>query len=1237
MSYKKRIKSQADFDEEINGEFSSKLVPVNTESVDDIIRFMNNNTIGEISEEKEALDQLIFVSPKPASKSQRPPRVNVPPMGNRSSFGTQSEPIDAVAQQQPERAVENVLIVSEEFDLEGRKQQITEQFNNLIDARVNAMEQVLAEVVRNNQDTALREKLRNIYKSLTGVEANASFDNQTLQDRINKQFNTNVTWLKTRMNNYIIQYFEFAVPKMKEIIAILSKFPSAFFDDPDNYEVDILGRGEGHINLKQITFFVGYIAFLCILLFMYLITSLIKFINDVDTMFGITIETLTEYEDILELRNEYRRKACITGLGLIEYTMRCINISSILKLLCSKFGILTTIAIMGICICVFRSYSPFFNWIYVLIFKVLRVIVEITPVRDTSSYFGKQSIVVFIDSQIYGVTDTAYGLAPPSVKVAVDALNYAANTTGMLVKDTSDIVNKTMELVPLLCANITEQVVNANYTDLSVRTQDVVEIGLDNAADIVSKVIEKNIVGVSNLFIDVATSAIDTGLGAVFVGLSVIQDYSIYWGSIVIEDTEEVIETIRENVAEMDEVVKFQDINKFQNEADVWLSILLETAKAGDILLHSSISDNMGRYGNHISVISNKINTIPEVLPRNQLTINPRSLSTQLDSRVLKNIETGVQTGIQTPLRVSQTEIDLFEKFKPKGTSTYNDHIEKNDQIALRKDVLREVSEEDIARDILEKTERVGIDYHNFNSIIIPLMKDRYGEETVNKLTGNLTKVPFEPLQTPNAMAMINNAGSMVLKCIMPEEDLANLHNDIIIARRAINDIYGGSKLIIQKGILYTYDTAGKLLDTDKEEVSKILRERANAIKISTEQTVSDTLAAYNGVIKVAVVLVAGTTILYVAPAAAGLTATLLPPLYTASVTGLQLVGSVGYYSGRAVGSVGYYSVNNVFYPTLRASVYMISRLLGSIVGNTISINRDTMDVVVTNEFTKFIFGNGAMWLPLDQSIGPLIQTVSENTALVSQAALEIGDTLSPFVRHNVNALAETIRQNPNTVNAFATVTAAITSSSAVGRAINEARRNPISNTRNFRGSIRNLQEEKEILDTPQGTPRNSNTTQQYANDLQGWFNELTPEEKNLLLSEYDNRILTSGEKDAEDFIEEYRIDMIGKRNPSGKIVTEEDMEIDRLSAKLTYMKQIQEGMKKEEQAMTSAETQREPQAETPNTLIGRISGLFKGGSKKTQKKRVKKSTRKGKKKSGKKGKSNKKRRSNKKHKYSRR
>jgi hypothetical protein len=484
----------------------------------------------------------------------------------------------------------------------------------------------------------------------------------------------------------------------------LNKFPNAFFEDPDNYELDILGRGESHINLKQITFFVGYIAFLCILLFIYLITSLIKFINDVDTMFGITIETLTEDEDILKLRNEYRRKACITGLGLIEYTLRCINISAILKLLFSKFGILTTISIMCICICVFRSYSPFFNWMYVLIFKVLRVIVEITPVRDTSSYFGKQSVVVFIDSQIYGVTNTAYNSAPQSVKVAVDALSYAANTTGMIVKDTNDIVNKTIELVPLLCANLTEQVVNANYTDLSMRTQDIVETGLDNAADIVSKVIEQNIVGVSNLFVDLTTSAIDTGLGAVFVGLSVIQDYSIYWGSVVIEDTEEVIETIRENVAEVDDVVKFQNTNKFQNEADMWLSILLETAKSGDILLHSPIvNSEVGKYGKHMSVIANKMYNIPDPIPHNQLTINPRSLLTQVDTRVLENME----RGIQSPPRVSQTDIDFSEKYKTRGTSIYNDYVGKNDQIALREDVLREVSEEQaLARDILEKTEQ---------------------------------------------------------------------------------------------------------------------------------------------------------------------------------------------------------------------------------------------------------------------------------------------------------------------------------------------------------------------------------------------------------------------------------------------------------------------------------------------------------------------------------------------------
>jgi len=1229
---KKRLLEQTGY---IRNSVVSNPIPlVNTDSPGEIAEFLHNNIIGDgvgnimRTSEKKALSQLVFVSPSPASRAPRS-------QGISDSFVLPTL-IDEVPE--PPKNVEVALYVQNDSDIEEARQLVVSEFNDRISSLEDVVRKTLEKITENQtqgmereNENKEREKLRAIYKSLFGFEASPSLDNTTLRDRINNQFTTNVTWLKTKINDDINQYFTFATPKIREILSILSKFPAEFLEKPDSYELDLIGRGERNINFKQVVFFIGYLAFLCILLFIGLIATIIKFFNYVDIIIGSTVEGLNEDRDVLEMRNKYREAVGVIGIGIIEYTMRCINIVTILKCMFSRCGILVTIGIMGIFIYLCRSSSSAFNWVYILIFKVLRIIVEYVPAGDTYSYFGKKSITVFIDSQITNVSNAVYN-ASPQVRAVQDTINFVTNTTGPILDNTKEFVNITMTAVPLITAGIINNVVNANLTEVSQVTQTAVNSVVSNAASIVSKVAEDNIVGVSNFFVDITASAIDTGLGGVFLGLSVMQDYAILFAATtiengddvgVVEDNVEVVETLREDVND------FQNTDEFKNERDIMLSIVLETLSAGDSLLHSSIgTDKIGKYSKHMYFIAEKMSAIPAIVPHNQLTINPRSLLTQTDTGLLENIERGYQSSPQ----ISDSE-QLLIKFKPMGTSIDNVYDEKSGQMIIPGNATQDVITGNATQDavtILTKLEDIGINNNTYNSVILPLAKERYGNGY-----GELTKFSLEPIDNPNVMSMINITGSMVLKCILPPEDIDNIIVLQKAASRAINEVIDGSRFVIKKGLLYTIDRTGEVLAIGREGLSNKVREKANTIKESNAQTISNVLTRYEDLIKVSVIIVGGTAILYVAPAASGFISTLLPPLYTASVTGLQLVGSMGYYTGRAVGYAAYAGVNNVFYPTLRASVYMLSQLLGrNLIGNSYLINRDS--VVVSNEFTKFIFGNAAMWLPLDQSMAPLMQTVSENYALVARAAYEIEDTLSPFVRHNMYALAKTIQENPNVVNAFGVTSVAIASSTAVGIAINDAKRSSVS-SENFRGTRRrNL--DKEILDTPQGTPRNSSIAEQYTDSLQSWYNTLPPAEQKSLLAEYENRTLTPGEKIVEDFNEDYRMYTVGRPNADGKIITEVDAELDRITTKLRYIKQIYDRRKKEEEDMQKNEQPKQPPIQQPSkSITDRFSDLFKGGYKKTRRRRVKKSTRKGNKKSGKKGKSNKKRHSNKKRKYSRR
>ena len=1216
-------------------------VPVNTESVDDIINFLNNNIIGEqetrvalmgdvepdIQEQKEALNEL--VSPQPASRPPRLSRANVPSIGHRPTFQEEGAELQEEAlgvientprNEEGAELEEEALGVIENrphndeqalVDLENfqeAKNAFVRQLGILMDNRLKSVEDMIEQIREDGDVAKERARLTAIYESLTAIKLSDALEIDVLRERVKIQLNTYVTWLKTKTNNYILDYFTFATPKIQEILKILENLPPTFFTDPDN--IDMLGNRSTSLNFKQVSYFVCYIALLCILLMLYLVAGLMKFINDIDTMLGITLEMMSENQDIRELRDEYRKQACMTGLGLIEYTLRCINVNHILKFMFSRVGIIPTISIMCICIYVFRNQSPFFNKIYILFFQVLRIVIQTIPTSNSTAEVTKKTVIVFIDTQIYGVEKVAYDRSPQQIKDAINTVNYVTNSTSSLIGEAKDFVNNTMILVPLLCANLTEQVVNVNYTDVSLKTargtSDILTTTIEDITEQVSSVINTSVIDTSDIVVNIAKGGLEKGLEALFVGMSVINDYSIYWASLVIEkeedgdelnSDEDIIKLLREETDTPDTFNTKEII--FQDEAGLWLSVFHETALAGDSLLHTSSLTK-----EHTSFISDRFSKIPNPILNNQITVNPRSLITRTDEQILLGeLEYPQQNNI----------VDTRHRnFKGEGTLTENDYEEPADQM---------VPYEKTAKNILDKT-------IEFNSVILPLMKERYGEGSVNEDNStSLEKISFEPPPNDKMKKMIHVAGGIVLKIIMPETTPERLQRDLADARDAINNLYQGSKVILKTTILKIHDTSNYVLSLDKEKLKNELALRAKAIKDANGELVRETLIQYNRFIKVAVVVVAGTTILYVAPAGLGLAATILPPLYSTSVAGLQLVGSMGYYGTKAIGHGGYVMVNNVFYPTARAAVYMLSRLLGIFIGNTMRINPQTLTVTTTNEVTNFIFGNGAMWLPLDQSIGPIVETVYENSALVVQGASEIKDVLVPFVRHNINEFASVITQNPNTIGAFATLTVAATSTVLVGQAINEAKNNPESNSNHLR-------KEPEILDT--------------SAFMDPWYNSLTEPEKVQLNSEYDKYIthLTPEEIQDLDFKEDYRQYLIHHKRK-----TEKEMARDRLTEKYVIMKKIQNRMNDEANRLKAAE----PPSNRPNvnseeeamkadeTVFGRVSksvsGLFGrvGGSKKKRKGSAKKSTRRHKKKSGKKGKSNKKKGSNKKRRYTRR
>jgi hypothetical protein len=1198
-------------------------VPVNTESVEDIINFLNNNIIGEqerqvvlpgqvvptIQEQKAALNQL--VSPQPASRVSRVSRGDVPSIGYNNTIQAAAhndedelvaieniqhneEALVAIEENTPHNE-EQALVDLEDFDL--AKNAFIQQLGILMDNRLKSVEDMIEQIKEDGDVAKERAKLIAIYESLTAIKLSDTLEIEVLRERVKIQLNTYVTWLKTRMNNYILDYFTFATPKIQEILKILEYLPSTFFTDPDN--IDMLGNSSTSLNFKQVSYFVCYIALLCILLMLYLVAGLMKFINDIDTMLGITLEIMSENQDIRELRHEYRKQACMTGLGLIEYTLRCINVNHILKFMFSRVGIIPTISIMCICIYVFRNQSLFFNKIYILFFQVLRIVVQTIPTSNSTAEVTKKTVIIFIDTQIYGVEKVAYDRSPQQIKDAIDTVNYVTNSTSSLIGEAKDFVNNTMILVPLLCANLTEQVVNANYTDVSINTargtSDILTTTVEDITEQVSSVIKTSVIDTSNIVVNIAEGGLEKGLEALFVGMSVINDYSIYWASLVIEEEEdgsklnsdEIIQRLKEEIDDTQEII-------FQDEAGLWLSVFHETALVGDSLLHTSSLTK-----EHTSFISDRFSKIPNPILNNQITVNPRSLITRTDEQILL----GELEYPQQNVIVDNSYPDVIRK----GTLTENDFEEPPGQM---------VPYEKTAKSVLDKT-------IEFNSVILPLMKERYGKEIVNEDNStSLERVSFEPPPNDKLKKMIHVAGGIVLKVIMPETTLEQLQRDIADARDAINNLYGESKVVLKTTILKINEASTYVLSLNKDKLKNELAQRAKDIKDANGELVSQTLIQYNGFIKVAVVVVAGTTILYVAPAGLGLAATILPPLYSTSVAGLQLVGSMGYYSASSVARGGYVMVNNVFYPTARAAVYMLSRLLGIFIGNTVRINPQTLTVTTTNEVTNFIFGNGAMWLPLDQSIGPIVETVYENSALVAQGASEIGEVLVPFVRHNINEFASVIAQKPNTIGAFSTLTVAATSSALVGQALNEAKNNPESNSNHLR-------KEPEILDT--------------SAFMDPWYNSLTEPEKVQLDSEYNYYIrdLTPEEKQKLDFKEDYRQWLIEHKKK-----TEEEMARDRLTEKYVIMKKIQKEMNKQENRMMAAETitkSEEDAMKADETVFGRVSksvsGLFGrgGGSKKKRKGSAKKSTRRHKKKSGKKGKSNKKKRSNKKRRHTRR
>lgn len=1214
---------------------------LNSETSKEIIDFLQNHEDINVIEQKDALDRLVspveLVSPAASMRPPRPAVGSVPTLGYSPAFTQTSEVITQTSEDLTQTS-EDLLI---EVDNSPENQMVVKEIlSDTISSQIIPFPLLgLLEKLDEMYDENKKKRLYNdVYLGLYGKPPLSSLSVEDVKAKIDERFNTRIRWLKRRMNNYVNEYFSFANPIIENIKTALRKSQGNFFTSFQDMDFNI-ATSSREIDPSKVTFFIGYVTLLCIMLFINFIARFIKILNDVDSTFGSIIEIITEDTDVLKVRNEYRRHACIQSLGLIEYTFRCININTILRLLFSQLGILGTITIMIIFIAVFRNQSSLFNWFYVIFFKVLLLIVENTPANDVTSKAGKGAAIIFINSQINGATgavesvgELTYNSLPSSAQQIVD---LTVETTDMITSGASDFYSNVTIAFPLACANISNQIVNANLSSIKEGVTTAVEETITEAARYTSDVALRRITGINNAAVDFSTIIMEDVMIGTFAFARAVNQISIFGASLIvnkdddnvtdspsINDTDspsiKVIESLRE------EVTHFNDDKLFISKVDQQLAMIMEATKEANELLHSPFTPDVEKEEIHMKFIKKMVDTIQLPTIRNQLNVNPHSVENISDllQRVTNsnNNNTEISQVIDTNAIISE--------LKPMGTTP----VFNETDIAI------------IPQESKNKTQLYKLFSERNSSAMVNITQS---SSDLNKL--GLTTIPF----TNTVVSTINTAGGLILKCVIPEEDIGIIIQDVEYLGNAINSIYKAVDLGRRQVVLSVYDTTKDYTPDNLDKLRLGLRKRANDIKGASADIIKQTLDSYENIIKIGVVVAGGAALFYVAPVALGLTATLYPSLYTSSVTGLQLVGSVGYRGIEAVGSTSYLGFNYLFFPTARFGVYMLSKWFDFLSKKTIG------DIGVQ----RIVFGDTGMYLSFGSSIEPIIDTVTPYYDVAAPIVQENALAFSSKMSIMGDELGVSILLNPNYVAAYATVMLASSASAIVGAAIYSDLNNILNepNIGRLRGSYQNILKQHSNLNvlrstrssdyiplnTPQpsregsleGSPRESD--EEFDNKhLMNRFELLDPSEQDIVMKQYEEfkqkrySELSPEQKKLEDDVRANSEEILFNLPSKDRAEDEEFARMAKREGLRIFTDKIYLPEKKRKLAEAEAEKKRADE----EGYLAVLSGFFKGGaSKNTRKKRVKKSTRKYNKKSGKKGKSNKKKRSNKKHRHSRR
>jgi len=1200
----------------------------NSETSKEIIDFLQNHEDIDVIEQKDALDRLVspveLVSPAASMRPVRPTIALVPTIGYSPDFTQTSEDLTQTSEELPIE-VDNSLI---------NQMVVKEILSDTISSQIEPFQlrDLLEKLDVMYDETKKMNLYHDVYRGLYGKDPPLSLTVENLKVSIDDRFNTRIGWLKRRMNNYINEYFSFANPIIENIKTALEKFPGNFFTSHQDMDFNFAAYRR-EINPLQVTFFIGYVTLLCIILFINFIASFIKILNDVDSVFGSIIEKITEDTDVLKVRNEYRRHACIQSLGLIEYTFRCININSILRLLFSQLGILGTITIMIIFIAVFRNQSSLFNWFYVIFFKVLLLIVENVPASDISTQAGKGAAIIFINSQINGATgvvesvgELTYNSLPQSAQQIVE---LTVNATEMLTSGASDFYSNVTIAFPLACADISNQIVNANLSLIKEGATAIIDQTVTNAAIYTSEVALGHISGINNAAVDFSTIIMEDVIIGTFAFARAVNQISIFAASLIVnEEGANVTDSISNNVTDSvgnniidvlrEEVTHFNDDKLFISKVDQQLAMIMEATKEANELLHSPFTPDVEKEEIHMKFIKKMVDTIQLPTIRNQLNVNPHSVENISD--LLQRVTNSNPNNTEIS-QVIYTDA-IISELKPMGTTP----VFNETDIAI------------IPQESKNKTQLYKLFSERNSSAMVNITQS---SSDLNKL--GLTTIPVHSPFTNTVVSTINTAGGLILKCVIPEEDMVYIIHDVKVLGDAINSVYKAVDLGRRQVVLSVYDTTKDYTPDNLDKLRLGLRKRAEDIKGASADVIKQTLDSYENIIKIGVVVAGGAALFYVAPVALGLTATLYPSLYTSSVTGLQLVGSVGYRGIEAVGSTSYLGFNYLFFPTARFGVYMLSKWFDFLSKKTIG------DIGVQ----RIVFGDTGMYLSFGSSIEPIIDTVTPYYDVAAPIVQENALAFSSEMSIMGDKLGEAILLNPNYVAAYATVMLASSASAIVGAAIYS----DVNNIRNeanigrLRGSYQNILKQhpqldvtrtvrpidKILLNTPQSSPPGSPRGFDEEH-LKSNFDKLPPGEQDNVVKEYEEykqkrySELSDEQRELEDKVraesEEIRFNLPSKDK-------KEDDEYVRMAKKeglniFTDRIYLPEKKKK----LAEAEKKRADE----EGYLAVLSGFFQGGaSKNTRKKRVKKSTRKHNKKSGKKGKSNKKKRSNKKYRHSRR